>query len=387
MPVTSASTPSTRADRLRDRRSSRSVGERGVRACVGAVAGERDRRRSATVLVRADGRRRPAADIGPWRAPALELVDARAGPAGAVTSVGLDDDDRRQRAAGERRLDAVVGLHDRQVARQARRRPELTVCMFSAGSASASRIRPTATTETTGRASTRSRIAAPDARLAVVAMARAADERHAALLDPVAELGQQRGQDGERAEHRDRDDEHRADGERREHRVAGEEHAGHGDHHGQAGDRARRGRRSRRRTRAPPRRAAGVALLHLAPQVEHRVVDADGEADQQHDRVRSTRRPGSSWLIGPSRPSVADDGGEREQQRHAGGDERAERDDQDQQRDRQREELGLLEVVLEGLRRAPCRRWRRRTARCAARDWPAGRRPSPPARRRRGPSR
>ena len=40
----------------------------------------------------------------------------------------------------------------------------------------------------------------------------------------------------------------------------------------------------------------------------------------------------------------------REQQRQAGGDERAERDEQDDQRDRQRQGLGALEVVVEGLR-------------------------------------
>ena len=36
-----------------------------------------------------------------------------------------------------------------------------------------------------------------------------------ALLDVVAELGQHRGEDGDAAEHRDGDDEHRADGEAR----------------------------------------------------------------------------------------------------------------------------------------------------------------------------
>ncbi len=45
----------------------------------------------------------------------------------------------------------------------------------------------------------------------------------------------------------------------------------------------------------------------------------------------------------------AEHGGEAEQQRQAGGDERAERDQQDDQRDREREELGPLEVLLERL--------------------------------------
>ena len=41
---------------------------------------------------------------------------------GRVDVIGLDDDRGRQRAARELVLDAVVGLHDRQAARQARRR-------------------------------------------------------------------------------------------------------------------------------------------------------------------------------------------------------------------------------------------------------------------------
>ena len=39
--------------------------------------------------------------------------------AGVGDVVGLDDDERGQRAAGELGLDALVGLHDRQVVRQA----------------------------------------------------------------------------------------------------------------------------------------------------------------------------------------------------------------------------------------------------------------------------
>ena len=72
-----------------------------------------------------------------------------------------------------------------------------------------------ATAATTGRLSDLVDHPAPHARLAVVAVAQAADERHAALLDVVAELGQDRGEDGDAADHRDGDDEHRADGEAR----------------------------------------------------------------------------------------------------------------------------------------------------------------------------
>ena len=54
-----------------------------------------------------------------------------------------------------------------------------------------------------------------------------------------------------------------------------------------------------------PRRA----LLAGAAQVEQRVVDADREADQQHD-VAIDSSTGASWLTRPTRPIVADDGGD-----------------------------------------------------------------------------
>ena len=56
------------------------------------------------------------------------------------------------------------------------------------------------------------------------------------------------------------------------------------------------------------------------------------------------------WLTGPSRPIVAADRGQRQEQRHARGEQRAEDDDQDQQGDRQRGDLGLGEVFFEAVR-------------------------------------
>ena len=89
----------------------------------------------------------------------------------------------------------------------------------------------------------------------------------------------------------------------------GQVHACHRDHHRQAGDQHRppRGRRRSRQRRllAAPR----FALLALAAQVEHRVVDADRQADQQDhlvdravDRrdVAGRRRPGRSSRARPS---------------------------------------------------------------------------------------
>ena len=71
---------------------------------------------------------------------------------------------------------------------------------------------------------------------------------------------------------------------------------------------------------------AGVALLHLAPQVEHAVVDADGEADEQHDggdRLVERDELGDR----AEQADRAHHGGQREQQRQPGGDERAEGED------------------------------------------------------------
>ena len=86
-------------------------------------------------------------------------------------------------------------------------------------------------------------------------------------------------------------------------------------------------------------RRAALALVAGAAEHEERVVDADRHADDQQDALE---------VLG-LREDVArdagqaegrDDRGQREDQRDAGGDERAEDDDQDQQREREREHLG-----------------------------------------------
>ena len=94
---------------------------------------------------------------------------------------------------------------------------------------------------------------------------------------------------------------------------------------------------------------AGVALLELAPQVEHRVVDADRETDQEHDRIDRALGDREQMAERPEQAERADHRGQPEQQRDAGCDERPECEQQDQQRDRQRGELGLAEVTAEGL--------------------------------------
>ena len=122
----------------------------------------------------------------------------------------------------------------------------------------------------------------PDARVSVLA-AEPVHEGDTALLDAIAELREHCGQHGERTDHRDRDDHHRADREGHERLVAGEEHAGHRDQDGDAGDQdgpAGGGRGGLERSAlAPP----GCTLFALTPEVEERVVDADRQADQEDD--------------------------------------------------------------------------------------------------------
>jgi hypothetical protein len=119
----------------------------------------------------------------------------------------------------------------------------------------------------------------PQIRPSPVVAAQPADERNPDPVDPVAEPREQRGQDGERAEHRDRDDEDRRHAERREDLVAGQEHAGHRRHHRQTRDEHRASRCGRSGFHRSALAAARGAFLPLAPEIEHRVVDADREPD------------------------------------------------------------------------------------------------------------
>ena len=82
----------------------------------------------------------------------------------------------------------------------------------------------------------------------------------------------------------------------------------------------------------PLTRAAGT-LLPLSAQVEHRVVDADGEPDQRDHRRGLVERV---WLSGPSRPIAENTAVAASSCRHEGGDEGAEREHEDYQRDRKR---------------------------------------------------
>ena len=191
---------------------------------------------------------------------------------------------------------------------------------------------------------------APRARPPAAAVAQAAEDRHAALLRPalLAQPGQHRRQERQRADHRDGDDDHRADAEGDEDRRARQQHARHRDEHDEArhDDRVARGRGGgfQRGLRA----LALVALLHLAAHVEHRVVDADGEADEQDDRADlvGDRRELADRADQPERRA---DGGHAEQQRQARRRRARRRRQQDDQRQRDRQRLRALEVVAHRL--------------------------------------
>ena len=111
-------------------------------------------------------------------------------------------------------------------------------------------------------------------------------------------------------------------------RVTGEVQAGHGGHHRQARDEhgaARRGGGGvQRGFLAPP----GLALFTLAPDVEQRVVHADGKTDEQDDVGGGVAH---RHQLADDRDEThrAGDGGEAEQQREPGGHERAEGEQQD----------------------------------------------------------
>ena len=215
MPVTSASTPATRADRARDdvvaqRRRARRPSASSVP--LPGIGIDDDRDASCRGLTSCDrlghlaGRERASSRSS--RCPAWT--------SGARDVVGLDDDDRRQRAAGERGLDAVVGLHDRQAARQARDARVDRVHAERRDREQRRARRAAATTETTGRASTRSRIAPHTRDSPWLRWRRPADDRArgpSRRLSPS--LDSTAGSTVTRADHRDRDDEDRADGERR----------------------------------------------------------------------------------------------------------------------------------------------------------------------------
>jgi hypothetical protein len=151
--------------------------------------------------------------------------------------VARDRDDGRDLAAREGGVDAVVDLHDLEVARQ----------VVRAGEHGAHAERREGEDQQDDRGEDRRdrrtpqhdvQNGVPEPALAALAP-QPVQERDPALLDAVAEQREHRRDDRHRADHRHQHDGDRADAERREGLVAGQEHAGHGHDHGQAGDQHR----------------------------------------------------------------------------------------------------------------------------------------------------
>ena len=251
----------------------------------------------------------------------------------------------------------VVGLHDRQAARQVAEAEQPSGACRSAGSASTTSSAAETARAERRMAQRRAQDRAPDARLAARALERAAAAcagragarrtaapRRSTRIDPcgqhgehaavdaVAELAEQRREHGQRADHRH---ERRRSSRRAPSDVKILEPASSmpaiaistvTPEISTACPDVAAARCSASRPRVP-----GRALLALALHVEERVVDPDRHAHQQDHRARRVRRVRD---VADERREAdrAEHRREREQHRQAGGDERAEREQQDQER-------------------------------------------------------
>src|SRR5262245_27292638 len=179
-------------------------------------------------------------------------------------------------------------------------------------------------------------------------------ERETSAIDPTAKPGQKRREDRERSGDSDGDDDRGAGGDSHEHPLAGQQQPGHRDDHGQPRNEYSPARGTGGdRQRMPGGQSAG-ALLSLAPDVEERVVDADGKSDEQHDRAR--RVVDWEYTAGETdEPAGRDQRGQGEPDRNESCDQRAEHKEEDHERDRDRELLGALEVLSDRVVQLVCR--------------------------------
>ena len=95
-----------------------------------------------------------------------------------------------------------------------------------------------------------------------------------------------------------------------------------------------------------PRVVTGGPLLALAPHVEERVVDADRQPDQQDDR-RDALVDREDWLGSATSPIVASTAESASSSGTPAATSEPNATSEDHQRDRQRQLLGLLEVLVE----------------------------------------
>ena len=255
----------------------------------------------------------------------------------------LDDDVRRQRRARERLLHLVVRLDDARATSGTTRRPAARGAAAARAAASASSTPAATAADRAGRRRTRSTIApqirpSPSSRLSRPTNG----TRSRSTLSPSRESSA--GSTVSEPSTATATTRIVAKRERGERLVAGQEHAGHRRHHRQPGDQHRAAGGRRGGLERGVGAASGRPLLLFALQVEHRVVDADREPDQEHHR-RCLERDREQVAGQRDQPERREDGGQREQQRDARRHERAEREHEDDQRDRERERAGLAEVV------------------------------------------
>ena len=174
----------------------------------------------------------------------------------------------------------------------------------------------------------------------------APQQRHPGPVDPAAELGEQRRQHGDRADHGHADHDDGAGGERVERRTADDEEPGHRGDHGATGHHDRVARGGGGDLDGVEGAVPSGPLLALPLEVEQRVVDTDGHSDQ-HDHA------GHGGL---GMDQVRERGGdahrrrhrrEGEQHGHAGGDQGAEGEQHQQQGDREADALGGVQVLAD----------------------------------------
>ena len=171
-----------------------------------------------------------------------------------------------------------------------------------------------------------------------------AQERDPAPVGPRPEQGQQSRQERERADDRHADDHDGADRNPGEQVDPGQQQPGQRDHHGQPGDHDGPARGMRRGSQGFREGRPGGSFFPFPAQVEQRVVDANRHPDDQHHL-------GGAGADGQP-PAGHREQRDRDHDRAAGQqhgnprrDQRAEHRDQQDQRDRHRRELSLVEVL------------------------------------------
>ncbi len=171
--------------------------------------------------------------------------------------------------------------------------------------------------------------------------------RRSPEVHPVAEDRQRRRQERQAPDDRHEDDRDRPDGHRREQRHAEGDQTGQRDHHRQPGEEdGPTGGAARDLDRLRPV-AAGAPFDSEAGDHEQRVVDRDGEPDEDDElrRVRADRP--DDLAVDAEDPECGHERGDRQDERHHRRHDRPEREQQDDERQRDRQRQGRVEAVAD----------------------------------------